>query len=474
MQKTFTFLFLVFFLFLNRQAFAQGIGINETGATPDPNAILDVASTSKGLLIPRLTTSQRDAISSPPAGLQIYNTSTNTIDIYRGQVWESLSFSEQGSNAVKVQSLTDLPAPQGSEIMLDANKVYIFSGIVNISPYYLNVNGAAIKGIFPEKDGITSNVNGAIIRSSDNHVYVEKMAILPNSSGTSAFNLSDATGVKICNLMVGTNVIDAGAPSLGVGSVSGFKSVTISNNYWKTADGIKVRGNVGAFAASHNIILNITAGSAFEFVSGLNIDAIDLSNNYFTYSGQIGVHVNGAITFNHARLTTNMFNGVGEPLRGFDTTTPGWEMKQNAGVADSRVYGSLHMNNNTTLTSVVQQNQYSKIAGSTTSVKLERFSAPAHNTLQYTGKYDISGKVYVGVAGASHANGADITVAIAKNGTAIPMPAASIRGLSPNQSFHMSFVAEVDLVTGDFIEVFIKSNVTGDINVTDMQMRITD
>jgi hypothetical protein len=66
-------------------AFSQ-IGINTP--TPDPSAALDIVSTSKGLLIPRLTTTQRDAIVSPANGLQIYNstvgclqnfsTSTNT------------------------------------------------------------------------------------------------------------------------------------------------------------------------------------------------------------------------------------------------------------------------------------------------------------------------------------------------------------------------------------------------------------
>ena len=53
------------------------IGIGTT--TPNASAILDVTSTSKGLLLPRMTTSQRDAVASPASGLMIFNTTTNKL-----------------------------------------------------------------------------------------------------------------------------------------------------------------------------------------------------------------------------------------------------------------------------------------------------------------------------------------------------------------------------------------------------------
>ena len=53
------------------QVFAQtGIGTS----TPDPSAKLHVASTEKGLLIPRMTSAQRTAISNPANGLMVYQT----------------------------------------------------------------------------------------------------------------------------------------------------------------------------------------------------------------------------------------------------------------------------------------------------------------------------------------------------------------------------------------------------------------
>lgn len=55
---------------------AQGVAINTDGQQPDPSAMLDVKSTNKGLLIPRMTSAQRNAIVSPAKGLLVYQTDT--------------------------------------------------------------------------------------------------------------------------------------------------------------------------------------------------------------------------------------------------------------------------------------------------------------------------------------------------------------------------------------------------------------
>jgi len=61
----------------------------KVGATTTQNtsAVLDVESTTRGFLPPRMTTAQRDLISSPAAGLVIYNTSTNKHQGYNGTTW---------------------------------------------------------------------------------------------------------------------------------------------------------------------------------------------------------------------------------------------------------------------------------------------------------------------------------------------------------------------------------------------------
>ncbi|NDE90620.1 MAG: hypothetical protein EB059_05720 [Alphaproteobacteria bacterium] len=72
-------------------------------ATPAATALLDISSTTKGFLPPRLTTTERDAISSPATGLTIYNTTTAAMQSYNGSAWGSVaggagSVSAAGSN----------------------------------------------------------------------------------------------------------------------------------------------------------------------------------------------------------------------------------------------------------------------------------------------------------------------------------------------------------------------------------------
>jgi hypothetical protein len=79
--------FLVIFLTTATFSWSQGVGINSNSAAPDPSAILDVSAGDKGMLIPRMTQSQRNAISNPVEGLQIYNTTTKCFNFYTGATW---------------------------------------------------------------------------------------------------------------------------------------------------------------------------------------------------------------------------------------------------------------------------------------------------------------------------------------------------------------------------------------------------
>jgi len=60
---------------------------DQVNAFVDSSAMLELISTSKGFLPPRMTTTQRDAISSPATGLLIFNTTTKKLDYYSGTAW---------------------------------------------------------------------------------------------------------------------------------------------------------------------------------------------------------------------------------------------------------------------------------------------------------------------------------------------------------------------------------------------------
>ena len=81
-----TVIFMAAMIFLPLQANAQGeVGIGP--GTPDPSAILDASSTTRGFLPPRMTQIERDDIAKPAEGLMIYNTTVRCIQWWNGIVW---------------------------------------------------------------------------------------------------------------------------------------------------------------------------------------------------------------------------------------------------------------------------------------------------------------------------------------------------------------------------------------------------
>lgn len=78
--------------------FSQSLSINTTGATADPTAMLDITSNSKGLLIPRLLTSERTSIALPATGLIVYDRDLNQFYYYNGSAWTAIPAGANANN----------------------------------------------------------------------------------------------------------------------------------------------------------------------------------------------------------------------------------------------------------------------------------------------------------------------------------------------------------------------------------------
>jgi len=66
--------------------FAQ-VGINNDGTSPDPSAILDLNSSDKGLLLPRMTTQQMLQVDQPATGLLVFNSDSVDLYMFNGSYW---------------------------------------------------------------------------------------------------------------------------------------------------------------------------------------------------------------------------------------------------------------------------------------------------------------------------------------------------------------------------------------------------
>lgn len=98
-------LFILLAIFTTLASMAQSLGINADGSAANASAMLDVSSTNKGFLPPRMTSAQRLDIASPATGLMVYQNDANTGNyIYNGSSWVLLSNANYGDIKTGIQS----------------------------------------------------------------------------------------------------------------------------------------------------------------------------------------------------------------------------------------------------------------------------------------------------------------------------------------------------------------------------------
>ncbi len=132
----------LFILYLFVPATAQ-VGINIDGSAPDPSSMLDVKSTTKGMLVPRMTRMQRNAIVSPATGLMIYQTdSTAGFYHFSGTVWKQVS---SGSSTMKpyfvrltytsgsITAIEEAKDPDGNNLLATSGWTFTINSASSIS-----------------------------------------------------------------------------------------------------------------------------------------------------------------------------------------------------------------------------------------------------------------------------------------------------------------------------------------------------
>ncbi len=105
-----------------------GVSINPDGSPAHSSAILDVSSTSQGMLIPRLTQSERDAISNPALALQIFNTTSNCFEFFANGIWQT---------SVCACSAPAAPV-QGSHAASSSQITWNWQAVPGATAYYYN------------------------------------------------------------------------------------------------------------------------------------------------------------------------------------------------------------------------------------------------------------------------------------------------------------------------------------------------
>ena len=152
-------------------------------STNTPEAALDVDVVDSGILVPRVTETQRDAISSPPEGLLVYNTDTSSFNYYDGSDWRDLAGT---LNARAALNNVITPAAIGA----DTND-YAPTGIEEAN--FLRLSSSAsynITGLLAPASPVDSQV--LVIRN----VGANNIVLKDQDAGSTAANRFDITADK--------------------------------------------------------------------------------------------------------------------------------------------------------------------------------------------------------------------------------------------------------------------------------------
>lgn len=242
------------FLLATHTAFSQGVAINEDNSSADASAILDVKSTTKGLLIPRLTQTQRDAISTPATGLIIYQTdATAGFYYYNGTAWTAVV-----TPFLPSWGLTGNAATAGN-----------FIGTTNNIPLEFKVNNQRAGYISTSNTsfGYQALLNNTI---GNDNVANGYQALLNNTTGTS----NVANGYKALALSTtGSDNVGNGYFALSKNTTGELNVATGSQALYNTTTGSE---NV---ATGSNALWSNTTGSR---ATAIGYDAMRNSNNTTT------------------------------------------------------------------------------------------------------------------------------------------------------------------------------------------------
>ena len=313
-------IFNCFYFLLNAQ-----VGINTDNSTPDASALLDIKSTDKGLLIPRMSSAERTAISSPATGLMVYDVTTKTYWYYDNNQWNEI---RNGSSRLTTLDLLDpIPTPDFSclnipgslgigsvptSIAVLGNYAYVVDWastdlkVIDISnPSLPSLQGSLIIGSFPNSVAVSGNYAYVVDQGSADLKVIDisnpSLPILQGSLGIgsspSAVAVSGNYAYVVDFGSTDLKVIDISNPSLPTlqGSLvlgSSPSSIALSGNYAYIANSVSedlkvvdisnpslptLQGSLGigsfpsAVAISGNYAYVVDQGSA-------DLKVIDISN----------------------------------------------------------------------------------------------------------------------------------------------------------------------------------------------------
>lgn len=472
-KSTIQFYFLLCsFLFLSTITNAQ-IGIGTTA--PNATSILDITSTTQGMLAPRMTTAQRTAITSPAESLLVFDTTDKAFYFYNTATTAWIKLANESAlkrnNYKLVKSAADL-APElalggGSSYLLNTNTLYEINGTITLAAP-ININNAYVSGLDANEDVLSST---GVIFQGNTGGSVRNVTL----KGTRAFNITGPGAASASALLVQNVVVDG--MTTNVGTISGL-GLYFGNiiQFINNANGITYT-NIGslllnnqAWTASNNGTFETFTGNfgLIQKNSGFStVDAADVAIDVSNATLAVGTGVLLGTVFSGTTTNANGYINrypAASTYTGYNFSTawtvdaPGIPREGDAdSIGDINLDATVGSGAATTFSGTATASR-TKLLGTTTSNNLFRFTRDGNNRITYRGNKT---RYFLVTASVScQVTSTDITLVlyIARNGVVLPdtkVYAKPTTGfLATAGILTLPIVGTMQLKKDEYIEVF--------------------
>ncbi len=460
-----------FMLFFSTQNVNAQVGIGTT--SPAASSMLDISSTTSGLLTPRMTTTQRTAISSPADGLIVYDTVLKSFYYYNTATssWVRInSGSATRTNFARIQTEADLIASStivSGNYQLNTNTFYEINGTITLTKP-IDLNNAYVAGLDANEDIL--QFTGGVVFKGNTGGSIKNVTL----KGAKAFEIT-GPGIATASSLLVQNTIIVGMTT-SVGSISGLglyyggivqfvsnvNGITYSNIGNCLLDNQAwLSSNSGTFEKFTGTFGLIEKGSGFSTVDGADV-AMDVSTSGLT----VGTGTLEGTVFSGTTTATEGYikeYSAAQTYTGYNFSNT-WSVSS-PGIpreSDDAATGNLYYQSSSIVT--ITNTTPFKLPVNTNSIRLFRTAegtgGNSENRLIYKGE-DRRALNVLGALSFTATGGSRYIFSIYKNGGVVVGSEVEIDVTTTNARQSVSIIGTVDVAKNDYIEIYVQKVTAG-------------